>query len=118
VRYVNYLLWRDMADRETRKEATGKLNSILFTLKNSVLNNMGEDRERIKNMVNWAVDEMKKLYDRVKDVSITAAGFIRRASNRAVTFARVCYEKGRLIPWNNNLIERLMGELAKRIKHK
>jgi hypothetical protein len=39
---------------------------------------MGEDRERIKNMVNWAVDEMKKLYDRVKDVSITAAGFIRR----------------------------------------
>ena len=44
--------------------------------------------------------------------------FIRRASNSVVTFARVCYEKGKLIPWNNNLIERLMGELQKRIKHK
>ena len=118
VRYVNYLLWRDMADKETRKEITDRLKSTLFTLKNSVLKNMDKDRERIRSRVDWAVDEMKKLHDRAKEISLTAARFIRRASNRAVTFARVCYEKGKLIPWNNNLIERLMGELSKRIKHK
>jgi hypothetical protein len=64
------------------------------------------------------MDEMKKLHDRTKEISLTAARFIRRASNRAVTFARVCYEKGKLIPWNNDQIEGLMGELSKRIKHK
>jgi len=40
----------------------------------------------IRSRVDWAVDEMKKLHDRVKEISLTAARFIRRASNRAVTF--------------------------------
>ena len=34
-----------------------------------------------------------------------------------VTFARLAM-KGTRVPYTNNLVERLMGEIAKRIKHK
>ena len=58
------------------------------------------------------------LYEVVKEFSWSTAKFLRKVSNHSVTFARICYQRGKLIPWNNNLIERLMGELSKRIKHK
>lgn len=34
-----------------------------------------------------------------------------------MTFARLAVEE-RIVPWNSNTIERLMGEISKRCKHK
>jgi len=47
----------------------------------------------------------------------TAAKFIRNSANYMITFARLAM-KQILIPYTNNLIERLMGEIAKRVKNK
>jgi hypothetical protein len=117
VRYVNYSLWKDGVGIKQRKKLVGKLAEILFTLKNSVLKHL-KDKEHLKQRVDWAVEELKKLYEVVRDISWSTAKFINRVSNHSVTFARICYQRGKLVPWNNNLIERLMGELSKRIKHK
>ena len=46
-----------------------------------------------------------------------AASFIHDYSNIIVTFA-VLAVKGRKVPWNSNLIERLIGAISKRTKHK
>jgi transposase-like protein len=55
--------------------------------------------------------------DLLKDGLDTVARFIRNAANYMVTFARLAMKEV-CIPITNNLIERLMGEVAKRIKHK
>ena len=98
VRYTSYILWKDGVDKKERKRVLNA--AILFTL--TVLKQIKDgDKEAIKQRMEWVVDEMKKLYDIVIELSRSAAKFIRRASNSAVTFARVCYEGGR--PWKNNL---------------
>jgi hypothetical protein len=117
VRYTNCSLWKDGIGKKQRRKIVGRVASILFTLKNSVLKHL-KDKEHLKQRVDWAVEELKKLYGVVKEFSWSTAKFLRKVSNHSVTFARICYQKGKLIPWNNNLIERLMGELSKRIKHK
>ena len=45
------------------------------------------------------------------------AKFIKDYSNSMVVFARFAVT-GRRVPWNSNIIERLMGEISKRTKHK
>jgi transposase-like protein len=46
-----------------------------------------------------------------------AAAFLNTYSNTLVTFARLSLN-GIHVPWNSNMIERLMGEISKRVKHK
>ena len=45
------------------------------------------------------------------------ARFVRNSANYMVTFARFAMS-GVSVPNMNNLVERLMGEVAKRVKHK
>ena len=47
----------------------------------------------------------------------SVARFVKNAANYMVTFARLAMKEV-CIPLTNNLIERLMGEVAKRVKHK
>jgi hypothetical protein len=47
----------------------------------------------------------------------TVCRFIRNSANYMVTFAKLAV-KELLVPITNNLVERLMGEIAKRIKNK
>ena len=47
----------------------------------------------------------------------TAAKFLRNSANYLTTFAKLAIKQIR-IPYTNNLIERLMGEIAKRVKNK
>ncbi len=46
-----------------------------------------------------------------------AAKFIRNSANILVTYARLAM-KGVRVPYTNNRVERLMGEVAKRVKNK
>ena len=89
-RDTGFKLWQDgEMTLDDRKEVIRRLKSALYSLKNSV-----EKHE--------------------KDGDFDA---LKRYSNTIVTFA-VLAVKGRKVPWNSNLIERLMGEIAKRTKHK
>jgi len=48
---------------------------------------------------------------------VSVARFIRNSANYMVTFARLAV-KGVVVPFTSNLVERLMGEIGKRVKHK
>jgi hypothetical protein len=47
----------------------------------------------------------------------SVARFVKNAANYMVTFARLAMKEV-CIPMTNNLVERLMGEIGKRVKHK
>ena len=119
-RDTSFKLWQDEEmTLEDRKAMIGRLESILFSLKNSVAKHIEDgDVAALKKRINYTVDELKKLAEELWKLGCRkAASFIRDYSNTLVTFA-VLAVKGRRVPWNSNIIERLMGEIAKRTKHK
>ena len=64
------------------------------------------------------LNDLKQLAkELLEDGLTTAAKFLRNSANYMITFARLAIKQVR-IPYTNNLIERLMGEIAKRVKHK
>jgi len=76
------------------------------------------DLDALKRRINYMVDELKDQAEELLKLGcFKAASFIRDYSNTTVTFA-ILAVKGRKVPWNSNLIERLMGEISKRTKHK
>jgi maltooligosyltrehalose synthase len=105
--------------KERRKEIASKLIGILEVLRNSVSKHLvDKDFERLKWRIRWTLSELDKLSRELfLDGLETVARFIRNAANYMVTFARLAMKEV-CIPITNNLVERLMGEVAKRIKHK
>jgi hypothetical protein len=119
-RTTGYKLWQDAElSLNDRKAVVRELESILYTLKNSVDKHLKDkDTEALKRRINLTVDALKRLAKRLLKLGCyKAAEFIRQCSNTAVTFARLAV-KGVKVPWNSNIIERLMGEISKRCKHK
>jgi len=110
---VRFYLWNADLPKDQRKGIANKLIAILETLHNS-----DKDFERLKWRIDWTLLELEVLSrELLLDGLDVVARFIRNAANYMVTFARLAL-KETCIPFTNNLIERLMGEIAKRIKHK
>jgi transposase-like protein len=116
---VRFYLWNAGLPKEMRKEVASKLIGILEMLRNSVRRHfVDKDFDRLQWRIGWALSELNLLSrELLSDGLETVARFIRNAANYMVTFARLAV-KERRIPLTNNLVERLMGEVAKRIKHK
>ncbi len=117
-RMLSYKLWEDdRLELNQRKEITNELKTLLLSLKNVVVF-QNSDKERIGKTINQVVDGMESLANRLSDLGChKSAKFINEYSNTLVTFARLSIN-GTDIPWNSNIIERLMGEISKRVKHK
>lgn len=116
---VRFYLWNADLPKPERKEIANKLIGILEALRNSVSKHLvDKDFERLKWRISWTLSELDKLSRwLLLDGLDTVARFIRNAANYMVTFAKLAM-KEICIPITNNLIERLMGEIAKRIKNK
>jgi transposase-like protein len=117
-RILGYKLWEDNAlNLKERKEIINELKALLLSLKNVVVFHKSEP-QRIGEKINQVVDGMESLANRLKELDCPrSATFLNTYSNTLVTFARLSLA-GIDIPWNSNMIERLMGEIAKRVKHK
>jgi len=117
-RILGYKLWEDNAlDLKQRKENVNELKALLLSLKNVVVFHKSEP-DRIGEKINQVVDGLESLANRLKDRGCSqSAKFLNTYSNTLVTFARLSIN-GIDIPWNSNMIERLMGEISKRVKHK
>jgi transposase-like protein len=116
---VRFYLWNAGLPKEQRKTIANKLIVILETLRKSVNKHLvDKDFERLNWRISWALFELDKLScELLSDGLERVARFIRNAANHLVTFARLAMKEVQ-IPLTNNLVERLMGEIAKRIKHK
>lgn len=117
-RILGYKLWEDGAlNLNQRKEAINDLKVLLLSLKNVVVFHKSEN-DRIGEKINQVVNGMELLANRLDDLGCSrSAKFLNTFSNTLVTFARLSIN-GIDIPWNSNMIERLMGEISKRVKHK
>jgi len=74
--------------------------------------------ERLKWRIEKTLTDLKRLAKELMEEGLTSvAEFIRNSANYMITFARLAIKQVR-IPYTNNLIERLMGEVAKRVKNK
>ena len=79
---------------------------------------MDGDLDRLRWRIDWALRELRRLAGEILDEGLTgAAKFIRNSANYMVTFARLA-AKQVWVPYTNNLMERLMGEIAKRVKNR
>jgi hypothetical protein len=117
-RILGYKLWEDSElNLNERKSVVNELKMLLLSLKNVVVFHKSEP-DRIGDKINQVVDGMVSLSARLTDLGChKAAKFLNEYSNTLVTFARLAIN-GIIIPWNSNCIERLMGEISKRVKHK
>ena len=119
-RIAGFKLWEDkIMSLEERKTIVSKLEGVVYTLKNSVEKHLvDKNTDDLKSRINKTVDELKKMSKELWKLGCRkTATFIKEYSNNMVVFAKFAV-KGRRVPWNSNIIERLMGEIAKRTKHK
>jgi hypothetical protein len=119
-RIAGFKLWEDkIMSLEERKTIVSKLEGVLYTLKSSVEKHLvDKNTNDLKSRINTTVDELKKMSKELWKLGCRkTATFIKEYSNNMVVFAKFAVN-GRKVPWNSNIIERLMGEIAKRTKHK
>ncbi len=117
---TGYKLWEDrIMSLEDRNTVVGKLQSALYSLKNSVEKHFQDKNTgALKSRIDQTVAELKKMSKELWKLGCRkTAKFIKDYSNCMVIFARFAVA-GRRVPWNSNIIERLMGEISKRTKHK
>ena len=119
-RIAGFKLWEDkIMSLEERKTIVSKLEGVVYTLKNAVEKHfVDKNTVDLKSRINKTVDELKKMSKELWKLGCRKTStFIKEYSNNMVVFAKFAV-KGRRVPWNSNIIERLMGEIAKRTKHK
>ena len=117
-RLLGYKLWEDgILTLKERKGVIIELKMLLLSLKNVVLFHKS-DHQRVRDKINQVVEGMEYLANRLIERGCRrAAVYLNMYSNTLVTFARLSLN-GIKVPWNSNMIERLMGEISKRVKHK
>jgi transposase-like protein len=116
---VGYKLWQENIPRNIRESILRELKTLLYTLKNSVEKHaLDGDMDRLEKRVKTTLKGLKNLADKVSRLGCWgAAKFIKSSANYMVTYALLMI-KGIKTPYSSNIIERLMGEIAKRVKNK
>ena len=116
---VNTHLWRAGLPRRERKEIRARLRTILRTCRNSAMKHLKDgDTERLQWRIDETLRELKELAQELMEEGLTAAAkFLRNSVNYLVTYARLAMKQIH-VPYTNNLMERLMGEVAKRVKNR
>jgi hypothetical protein len=118
IRDIGYKLWKDNTlNLDTRKNMKKYAEEIIYKLKNQT-KKYAKNKKALKIKINEAVDKLKEFSEYSHEINCKkTAEFVNKHSNTVVTFAILTVE-GKSIPWNSNIIERLMGEIQKRCKHK
>jgi len=119
IKYLLFTLWREGMSREERHEAGEAVRHTLFRLVYSTKRHLEDgDRERLQARISWALRELHRAAKMLKGGGYPrAADFITKHARFMVTFAELALE-GVRIPYTTNRIERLMGEVSKRCKHR
>jgi len=119
LKYLPFTLWEERMSKDERMEVDKAAKQPLFTLVNSTKKHREDgNKERLKNRINKTLIELHQIADELGDRGyIKASSFITRNARFMVTFAQLTLEDVE-IPYTTNKIERLMGEISKRCKHK
>lgn len=119
VRTTGYNLWQDgELTLDERKRVLDSVEEAVYPLTWAVQTARGQDDPAILHrQIEETVETIKQIASNLASLGCPqAAQYLRRCSDRAVTFARLALEDVQ-VPWTSNRIERLMGEISKRCKH-
>jgi len=119
IKHLLFTLWREKMSPDERHEAGEAMRHALFSLVYSARKHLEDgDAERLRARIDLALGELRDLARGLRRRGYPkAAGFLERNARFMVTFAELALE-GVRIPYTTNRIERLMGEVSKRCKHK
>ena len=119
VRYLLFTLWREGMGKEERDEAGEAIRRTLFTLVNSTRKHREDgDVGRLKDGMDRTLKELHGMACELRSRGYPkAASFLEKNARFTVTFAELALEEVE-IPYTTNRIERMMGEISKRCKHK
>lgn len=118
-RATGFALWEDGMELERRRSVVDTVNGLLSHLRNSVAYHLPRgEKEAVEHRIQQTTKEFRRLGTLLSQEGFRrAAKLLHRVSNYVTTFATLALQ-GITIPWNSNLVERLMGEVSKRCKHK
>lgn len=113
--YFGYTLWQSGLMKEERNKLTSKMETIIYTLKNSV--------KKYKDDASAIKERIVKTKKEINELAITstrlgckeASEYISKSLVFVLTFALLAME-GIEIPYTNNILERFIRELNRRIK--
>ncbi|MFH1130009.1 MAG: UPF0236 family protein [Pseudomonadota bacterium] len=119
LKYLLFTLWGDGMSKDDRLKVEAAVKEALFILVNSTKKHrQDKDKTQLLKRINQT---LRKLHKIAKELDANghfrASEFIVKNARFMVTFAELALE-GIKIPYTTNRIERLMGEVSKRCKHK
>jgi len=112
-----FKLWGEGMGKEERNMISERMKNALFALVKSVRKHLADgNKRRLRRRIKATLKKLYSIARKLKrDGYKTAAMFIAKNAMLMVTFAKLALE-GKIIPYTSNVIERLMGEVAKRCK--
>jgi hypothetical protein len=116
-----FRMWMDNSTREERKKLSEEMDRILSTLVNSTRKHLKDgNKKALSKRIKNTLKELGEIASRMekKGYQKKTAQFIRTHAVQMVTFAKIALTMNVRIPHTSNSIERLMGEISKRCKHK
>jgi hypothetical protein len=119
VKRLGFLLWRDGVSLVERRTALDAVRRPLFTLVASVKRHLVDgDVERLRRRTLWAREELAEAAVVLRRGGhLKAAEYLEVNVDVLLTFAELAVE-GVEVPYTTNRVERSMGEVAKRCKHR
>ena len=118
-RGANQALWKDGANYDERRGVAKTVGGLLAHLRNSLKLHLPKgEREAVEHRIQQTTKEFRRLATLLEQKGYPlGAEFLRRVSGPVTAFATLAL-RGITIPWNSQLVERVMGEVGKRCKHK
>ena len=117
LKYLLFTLWGDGMTKDDRLKVEAAVKQALFTLVNSTKKHH-KDKTQLQKRIRQTLRTLHKIAKQLdEDGYFRASEFIRKNARFMVTFAELALDDIQ-IPYTTNKIERLMGEVSKRCKHK
>jgi len=119
VKEALFKLWGEGMSKEERDKVSESMKQTLSALVNSVKKHLADgNMDRLQKRINITLKKLSRIAEKLKrEGYYRASKFIARNARLMVTFAKLALE-GIIIPYTSNVIERLMGEIAKRCKNR
>jgi hypothetical protein len=120
IRYAGIALWQDdLQSGPLKRKIVGQVKRILHHLKASLDKHLPRgEKDAITHRIAQTAKEFRRLATRISVMGMRrTVRFLREMSNVVTTYAALALQ-GITIPDTNNRLERLMGEVSKRCKHK
>ncbi len=120
VRNAGWSLWRDgLRYGPEKRTVLRTVSGLLRHLRNSVTFHLPRGEiDAVEHRIQQTTKELRRLASRLRnDGYWRTASMLHRMSEPVTTFASLAVQ-GITVPWNSNGVERLMGTVSKRTKHK